>query len=154
MSGFEVDADLVRTLAKLLDETGLGELEYEIEGHRIRVARPSGGVSTAVQVPVAQSVAPTDGSAAGTSDDASRPPDDALGTVTSPMVGTIYLSPTPDDPPFVGPGDTVAAGQTVMLIEAMKTFNEIKATSAGRVTSVLVTTGQPVEYGEPLLVIQ
>ena len=77
-----------------------------------------------------------------------------MGAVTSPMVGVAFLSPDPGSPPFVTPGQAVTVGQTVMLIEAMKTFNQIKATTAGTVGKIMVTNGQPVEYGQPLLVIE
>ncbi len=147
MAKFDVDGDLVRKLASLLEETGLGEIEFEIENCRIRVARPGATVSAVAPVP-AGPAAVADPVAAPTPKDGSEP-----GSVTSPMVGTIYLSPAPDEPPFARLGDAVAAGQTLMLVEAMKTFNEIKATKAGTLKELLVESGQPVEYGEVLAII-
>lgn len=153
MGDFDVDSDLVRKLASLLEETGLGEIEFEADGRRIRVVRPGGGQAAAGPAPIAATDATPDAGAG------PEPSDTATGiahpgTVTSPMVGTIYLSPSPDEPPFISPGDTVEVGQTVMLVEAMKTFNEIKAGRAGRVVSILIASGQPVEYGEPLAIIE
>ncbi|MCC7166895.1 MAG: acetyl-CoA carboxylase biotin carboxyl carrier protein [Rhodospirillales bacterium] len=141
-----LDADLIRELAKLLDETGLSEIEYDTGGQRLRVARnlvaahavaaPVAGVSAA-----SAGVAPTE---------AGHHP----GAVTAPMVGVAYLAPEPGAPNFVKPGDQVAEGQTVLLIEAMKTFNPIRAPKAGKVTLILVNNGQPVEFGEPLIVLE
>jgi len=149
MPKFDVDADLVRKLAELLGETDLGEIEYEAEGRRIRVARPQGGSGRHAPAeappppPPAAAIAP-----------APEPADtQPAGAVTSPMVGTVYLSASPGEPPFASEGDSVVAGETLMLVEAMKTFNEIKAPHAGRLSSILVENGQPVEYGETLAII-
>ena len=145
---FDIDAELVRKLAGLLEETGLGEIEYEVAGARIRVVRPVGGpaapVAAAAVIPTAPTAPPVTASA----------PDDHPGAVTSPMVGTVYHSPAPGDPPLVRVGDTVTAGQPMLLIEAMKTFNEVKAPRSGTVVSIDVESGQPVEYGELLAVIE
>ncbi|MCZ6764667.1 MAG: acetyl-CoA carboxylase biotin carboxyl carrier protein [Alphaproteobacteria bacterium] len=151
MGDFDVDSDLVRKLAKLLVETGLGEIEYEADSQRIRVARPAPIGAAATVGAAADSAKPATAAepAPGTNQEATHP-----GTVTSPMVGAVYLIPSPEDPPFITPGDSVTVGQTLMLIEAMKTFNEIKAERAGRVVSILVENGQPVEYGEPLVIIE
>ncbi len=150
MAEFEIDAELVRTLAALLDETGLGEIEFEADGRRVRVARPgTSAVAMApgpMAVPSPVAAAPT---AQASGDTPLRP-----GTVTSPMVGTVYLSAAPDEPRFANVGDQVDAGQTLMLVEAMKTFNEITAQKAGRLTELLVENGQPVEFGEALAVIE
>ncbi len=125
------DAEAVRVLAAILADTGLTEIEVEAKDLRIRVARaPAGG-------------------AALTEDDSLHP-----GAVLSPMVGIAYLAPDPASPPYVSVGQAVVPGQTVLLIEAMKTFNQIKAPRAGTVTRVLVTPGSPVEYGEPLLIVE
>lgn len=145
---FDIDADLVRKLADLLAETGLAEIEYEVEGRRVRVARPQAG-TVAVAAPAAAPAAPAAQPAAAPADPATHP-----GAVTSPMVGTVYLSPSPEDPPFARVGDTVRAGQTLLLVEAMKTFNEVKAPRAGTVTQIAVATGQPVEYGELLAIVE
>jgi len=151
------DKDLVRELAALLEETGLTEIEIEHEGKRVRVAR---GVNLTTTLT-------TDGGQSEARETAARPatevrppqsrPDDIVihpGTVTSPMVGTAYRSPEPGAPPFVEVGTHVAAGQTLLIIEAMKTMNQIPSPRAGTVIAILVEDGQPVEYGEPLAVIE
>ena len=149
MTKFEPDEDLVRKLASLLSETDLTEIEYEADGQRIRVAR--GGVQPAagavVEAPPAPAPAPT-GEGRGDGDGV---PGNA---VTSPMVGTVYMAPEPGAPPFVSAGDQVAEGQTLMIIEAMKVMNPIPSPRAGKVTRVMTQDGQPVEFGEPLLVIE
>lgn len=144
---FDIDPDLVRKLADLLNETGLAEIEYEDNGKRVRVAMPGAGAVTAAVAapPVAAAAAP----APGGGDAAAHP-----GAVTAPMVGTVYLAQSPEDPPFVKAGDTVREGQTLLLIEAMKTFNEVKAPHAGTVQSIAVASGQPVEFGEVLAIIE
>ncbi|MHA1564617.1 MAG: acetyl-CoA carboxylase biotin carboxyl carrier protein [Alphaproteobacteria bacterium] len=142
MAKFDVDGDLVRKLAGLLEETGLGEIEFESADCRIKVVRPGGPAVAAAPMVAAPSLEAVAAVAAPVSGDP--------GSVTSPMVGTIYLSPSPDEPPFVTVGDSVIAGQTLMLVEAMKTFNEISAPKAGKVTEILVESGQPVEFGEVL----
>jgi len=148
MSGeFDVDAELVRKLADLLAETGLGEIEYEADGKRIRVVRP--GVAAA-PVAVAAAVAPEPVAAVAAPVSAGPHP----GAVVSPMVGTVYLSSGPGEPPMVKIGQHVSEGQTVLLIEAMKVYNEIRAPRAGTVVQLAVANGQPVEYGEVLAVIE
>ena len=150
-NSFDIDSDLVRKLADLLNETGLAEIEYEDNGKRLRVAMPGvGAVTTAVAAPaVAAAPAPSAAPAKAGGDAASH-----LGAVTSPMVGTVYLAQAPEDPPFVKAGDIVREGQTILLIEAMKTFNEVKAPRAGTVQSIAVASGQPVEFGEVLAIIE
>ncbi|HZB93103.1 MAG TPA: acetyl-CoA carboxylase biotin carboxyl carrier protein subunit [Stellaceae bacterium] len=139
-----VDGDLVRTLAALLEETGLTEIEYAMGERRIRVSR---GTAAAPAVTVAM---PAPSAAA-----APPPaPVEAPGTVKAPMVGTAYLSPQPDAAPFVKLGDSVRQGQTLLIIEAMKVMNQIPAPRAGRVARILVADGAPVEYGQPLLVLE
>ena len=147
--GGNFDKDLIRELAALLDETGLTEIEIEIEGRRIRVAR--GGVLRAVAGVEGAGLEPreTGGKRSAREELLVHP-----GTVTSPMVGTAYRSPEPGAPPFVEVGTKVAAGQTLVIIEAMKTMNQIPAPRAGVVLAILVEDGQPVEYGEPLAVIE
>jgi acetyl-CoA carboxylase biotin carboxyl carrier protein len=143
-----VDADMVRELAKLLEETGLTELEIEQGGVRVRVAR--GG--TIMAAPAAFSAAP----AAGAASPKEMQPEPARrqGTlVTSPMVGTVYLSPQPGAPPFVKIGDNVS-DSTLCIIEAMKTMNPVPSPAAGRIVEIYVHDGQPVEFGEPLMLIE
>jgi acetyl-CoA carboxylase biotin carboxyl carrier protein len=144
------DADAVRALATILAETGLTEIEIEGKEGRIRVARAPAQFTGAT--PVAATIAVT--APAATPAPPAEPDEaDHPGAVLSPMVGIAFLAPEPGAPPFVQPGQTVTAGQTLMLIEAMKTFNQIKAPKAGTVARILVETGAPVEYGEPLLIL-
>ena len=144
------DADVIRSLAALLDETGLSEIEYESGGTRIRVAK-GGTVVAAATVPAAASIAPTPAPAA-------TPPGangaDHAGMVTSPMVGVAYLAAQPGTPPFVRVGDTVTEGQTLLIIEAMKVMNQIRAPRAGRVAQILVADADAVEYGAALMLIE
>ena len=146
MSRIQFDPEAIRALATILRDTGLTEIEIVEADNRIRVVR----APSVVAAPVAHAAPPT------VVMPAAAPPDDAPhpGTVPSPMVGVAYLSAEPGAPPFVTPGQAVTAGQTVMLIEAMKTFNQIKAPKAGTVTRILVTSGEAVEYAQPLLVIE
>ena len=145
MTKFEPDEDLVRKLASLLSETDLTEIEYEADGQRIRVAR--GGVRPAAGVVVE---APPAAAGDGRGDGDGVPPN----AVVSPMVGTVYMAPEPGAPPFVSAGDQVSEGQTLMIIEAMKVMNPIPSPRAGKVTRVMTQDGQPVEFGEPLLIIE
>ena len=144
-----IKSDLIRALAEVLDETKLTEIEYDAEGIRIRVARQAQAMNVHHAAPVAQ-LAPTASHAPGTGHDEAPP----ANAVTSPMVGVVYLSPEPGSPRFADVGTTVHEGQTLLLIEAMKTFNPIQATRAGKVTRILVTDGQPVEFGEPLVIVE
>ncbi|WP_088347405.1 MULTISPECIES: acetyl-CoA carboxylase biotin carboxyl carrier protein [Rhodomicrobium] len=140
-----VDEALIRSLAELLNDTGLSEIEIEQKGLRVRIARNL-TVAAAVGAPLA--AAPAAIALAPVS------ADNHPGTLKSPMVGTCYRSPEPGAPAFVEVGTAVKAGQTVLIIEAMKTMNHIPAPKAGVVKSVLVENGQPVEFGEPLLIIE
>ena len=147
-----IDHDLIRELAKLLDETGLTEIEFERGGERVRVARRLAPAAVPVAAgPGAGRDPPpvklaTDG---GPIDPASHP-----GLVTSPMVGTAYVGPKPGDRPFVEVGSRVTAGDTLLIIEAMKTMNQIPAPRTGTVIQILVEDGQPVEFGEPLMIVE
>ena len=148
------DPEVIRELARILAETGLTEIEISDKDRRLRVARtpaPSAAALTyaAPAIPEQAVAPPAPARSADDADDLANSP----GAVTSPMVGVAYLSPEPGAPPYVQPGQAVQAGQTVMLIEAMKTFNQIKAPRSGTVARLLVASGEPVEYGQPLLVI-
>ena len=146
---FSIDDALVRKLAGLLDETRLTEIEYAWGEHRIRVTRQPGPVHAAVGV--APSVAPVAVAAAPAAvEDLSKHP----GAVTSPMVGTAYLSPQPGAPAFVRVGDSVSAGQPLLIVEAMKVMNQIRSTKAGRVARILVEDTAPVEFGQVLVILE
>jgi len=155
MAKFEMDTDFIRKLAAILEETGLGEIELSDGERKIRVARPATVAAHATPIavaPVAAAAAPmavAPVAVAGTGDQTKHP-----GAVKSPMVGTAYLSPEPGKPVFVHVGDKVAAGQTLLIIEAMKTFNPIKATKAGTVTQILIENARPVEFGEVLMIVE
>ncbi|MGI4810992.1 MAG: acetyl-CoA carboxylase biotin carboxyl carrier protein [Janthinobacterium lividum] len=151
MSSIQFDPEAIRSLANILRDAGLTEIEIVEADRRIRVTRAAVVTAPAavVAAPVTVAAAPIAAAAAAVAEDVAPP-----GAVTSPMVGVAFLSPDPGSPPFVTQGQAVTAGQTIMLIEAMKTFNQIKAAKAGTVGKILVTNGQPVEYGQPLLVIE
>jgi acetyl-CoA carboxylase biotin carboxyl carrier protein len=148
----QIDARLVRRLAGILNDTGLSEIEVEHDGLRIRVARTltaAASVAVAaplpapvVAAPVAEAPVPAAPAAVAAGD-----------AVKSPMVGTVYLQPQPDAPSFIKVGDMVSEGQTLMIVEAMKTMNPIPAPRAGKVLEILAVNGQPVEFGEPLAII-
>ena len=144
-----VDQDLIRQLAALLKETDLSEIEVETEQVRLRVARQVGGSFVSVAAPAHAPAAAAAAPAAAAVPDASHP-----GALTSPMVGTTYLAAEPGAAPFVTVGAKVSVGQTVLIIEAMKTMNHIPATKAGTVVKILVEDGQPVEFGEPLIIVE
>jgi acetyl-CoA carboxylase biotin carboxyl carrier protein len=150
-----IDVRLVRKLADILTDTGLSEIEVERDGLKIKVAKTLGGsIQVAAPAPVAYA-APAPAAAAPAAAVAAAPAERAKGDlVNSPMVGTVYLQSQPDAPPFVKVGDSVTAGQTLLIIEAMKTMNPIPAPRAGRIVEVLVADAQPVEFGEPLVVIE
>lgn len=148
----EFDAAAIRELAQILRETDLTEIELVNADQRLRVVRQSViAAPAATQVTVA---APAATPVTVTAAPAEMLDADHPGAVTSPMVGVAYLSPEPGAAPFVTVGSKVAQGQTLLLIEAMKTYNQIKATRTGTVTRILVESGTPVEYGEPLMIIE
>jgi len=142
----EADRELIRELANLLDETGLTEIEIERDGVRVRVARGREvthvvGGAVAMAAPAPATIAPAD-------------PSSHPGVVTSPMVGTAYLGPSPGAKPFIDVGSRVSAGDTLLIVEAMKTMNQIPAPRSGTVTRILIEDAHPVEFGEPLLIIE
>ena len=155
MSRIKFDPEAIRALATILSDTGLTEIEIVEADSRIRVVRAAAPVVAPViyaappQAAPAQAMPPVLPPAA-----AAETPPSPASTVPSPMVGIAYLSAEPGSPPFVLVGQAVSAGQTVMLIEAMKTFNQIKAPRAGTVTRILVSSGEPIEYDQPLMVIE
>jgi acetyl-CoA carboxylase biotin carboxyl carrier protein len=149
MAKLEFDEALVRRLSELLEETGLSEIEYEAEGHRIRVARNSQATAVLAPGPAPAAVcrpetveAPGDGEAA------------LANAVAAPMVGTVYVAPEPGGAAFVNVDDRVEQGQTLVVIEAMKVMNPIPSPRTGTVKRILIQDGQPVEFGEPLMVIE
>jgi len=149
-----IDPALVRELAAILTDTGLSEIEIEHGELRLRLARTLVSASAPATVHVAHAPAAAPAApppaAAPSAPDLSKHP----GAVPSPMVGTAYLSPEPGATPFIKVGDAVTQGQTLMVVEAMKTFNPIPAPRAGKVTAILVTDAQPVEFGEPLVILE
>jgi len=150
----KLDTGLVRELAAILREADLGELEVEHEGLRIRVSKPAAPVVQAAVAAPAMAAAPVAAVAPAPAAAAEAPagvPDNAI---KSPMVGTVYLSPEPGAKAFVNVGDKVKKGDTLMLVEAMKTFNPVEADRAGTVKAIYATDAQPVEYGEPLILIE
>jgi acetyl-CoA carboxylase biotin carboxyl carrier protein len=146
-----IDTRLVRRLAAILNSTGLSEIEVERDGLKIRVARQVTAAATVVHAPAAVlAPAPAPAVAPEFTGEALPPGE----VIKSPMVGTVYLQSQPGSPPFIKVGDRVAQGQTLLIIEAMKTMNPIPAPKAGVVRAVLAEDGQPVEFGEPLAVIE
>ena len=159
----QVDQDLIRTIAELLNKENLAEIEIEQEDLRVRVTRSYPNEAPAYAPPPMQYMAPPAAAPAPSAPAGSVPAaapakaEDLAanpGTLTSPMVGTAYRASEPGKPPFVDVGAKVSEGQTVLIIEAMKTMNQIPAHRSGTVTRILVDDAQPVEYGEPLVVIE
>lgn len=152
MTKFDLDKETIRELAALLEETGLTEMEYEWRGRRLRLSRQSGGIAvTSAPAPAisGEKKSAKGGDPAGAAIDASHP-----GAVAAPMVGTVYLQAEPGATPFVQLGDKVAPGQTLLIIEAMKTMNPVRAHRAGTVARLLVDDTQPVEYGDVLMILE
>jgi acetyl-CoA carboxylase biotin carboxyl carrier protein len=145
-----IDPDIVRELARLLDETGLNEIEFERDGERVRVARQTqGGAPASSRAPAGAADVTLPGREPVPLDPAKHP-----GVITSPMVGTAYVGPEPGARPFVEVGSRVQAGDTILIVEAMKTMNQIPSPRAGTVVQILIEDGQPVEFGEPLMIIE
>jgi len=151
-SKFNIDGEAVRKLAEILVETDLSEIEYEDNGSRIYVSRKA-NVQTAVMPQMVMNpqplTSPVPAAAPQATDWAKHP-----GAVRSPMVGTAYLSPEPGTANFIKLGDNVSAGQTLLIVEAMKVMNQIKAPHAGKITQLFVADASPVEYDEPLMIIE
>lgn len=145
MAKFDIDEALVRKLSGLLEDTGLTEIEYSVGEQTIRVSRGSGGLAFAPPASAAPLPA---------TDDEQLSTGPIPGAITAPMVGVVYLAPEPGSPPFVKPGDTVNEGDTLLLIEAMKTFNPVRAPRSGRVARILVADKVPVEFGEDLVILE
>jgi acetyl-CoA carboxylase biotin carboxyl carrier protein len=145
-----IDHDVIRDLAKLLDETGLTEIEFERDGVSVRVARHLSAPSSRARPADVQPGAAISSAPAPAAVDPTQHP----GVIVSPMVGTVYLGPAPGARPFVDAGSQVKAGEPLLIIEAMKTMNQIPAPRSGTVIQVLVEDGQPVEYGQPLMIIE
>lgn len=144
-----IDSSVIRELATLLTETGLTEIEVEQNGARLRVARQVTGSFVAASASAAATVPAAPAAAA----EPAKPKGPAAGTVPSPMVGTVYIAPEPGKPPFIKVGDKVNEGDTLLIVEAMKTMNPIQAPRSGTVTEICVRDAEPVEYGQPLVVI-
>jgi len=152
MTNASFDPKTVRALAEILVDTGLTEIEVETKDGKVRLARTPAVITQHVSAPMpAQAAAPVAAAPAAlpAADDAKHP-----GAVLSPMVGVAYLSPEPGAAAFIAVGQSVTVGQTLLLIEAMKTYNQIRAQKAGTVLRILVEPGQPVEYGQPLLILE
>jgi acetyl-CoA carboxylase biotin carboxyl carrier protein len=147
--GPAIDHELIRELARLLDETGLTEIAIEHDGASVRVARHIGGSATRARAAEMTVAVPGAAPTATAIDPAQHP-----GLVASPMVGTAYRGPEPGARPFVEVGSQVKVGETLIIIEAMKTMNQIPTPRSGTVIQILVEDGQPVEYGEPLMIIE
>ena len=145
-----VDRELIQELTKILDETGLTEIEIEQDGQRVRVARNVGRMVAAAPGAVAAGPAPKPAAEPATHSDPLKHP----GVVKSPMVGTAYMAGEPGGKPFIEVGSRVKAGDTLLIVEAMKTMNQIPAPRSGTVTQILIEDGQPVEFGEPLVIIE
>ena len=146
-----IDKELIRELAALLDETGLTEIEIERDGLRVRVGR--GGVATSVPMhstPIPPPLVSESAPIAAIAADLAKHP----GAVNSPMVGTAYRGASPGAPPYIEIGSKVGVGDTLLIIEAMKTMNQIPAPRSGTVTQILIEDGHPVEFGEPLMIVE
>lgn len=158
MNAMKIDVDAIRSLAELLEETNLNEIEITQADSSVRVTRNGGQVVQTVSAPVASVAAEPVPAAAPQSVEAAAPAVTDLskhpGAVTSPMVGTAYLKPDPESDSFVSVGQSVSEGDTLLIVEAMKVMNPIKASKSGTVKQIIVTDAQPVEFGEVLLIIE
>ncbi|MBI4313854.1 MAG: acetyl-CoA carboxylase biotin carboxyl carrier protein [Candidatus Omnitrophica bacterium] len=148
--GLDVNLKELKELLGLMEEHQLGEIEIEREGLRVRLKKSGGGTETVIQH---LSAAPTALPAAAAASAAALPPPKGV-TINSPMVGTFYRAPSPESPPFVELGQTIEPGKVICILEAMKLMNELKAEVKGRIVQVLAENGQPVEFGQPLFLIE
>ena len=148
------ETELVQELADILDKSGLAELEYETDAVAIRLSRVIGAAPVAATVPAVPAPAAAAPAASPIEPSASENPADLKGAVTSPMVGTVYTAPEPGAAEFVSEGDTVKAGQTLFIVEAMKVMNPITAPTTGKVTKIFIQNAQPIEFGEALAIIE
>ncbi len=149
---FDIDSDLIRKLAELLDETALSEIEYESGGRRIRVARQNFATNSSISSHTGEVITQLNNTPEAST--VNSIPEKRPGTpITAPMVGTVFLAPEPGAEPYVKLGDIINEGDTVMLIEAMKTYNPIRATKTGKILEILVEDATPVEFGEELVLI-
>jgi acetyl-CoA carboxylase biotin carboxyl carrier protein len=155
-----IDKELIRELANILNDTDLSEIEVEQDDLRIRVSRAAPAATVYAAAPAAYAPAPAAApvaapvAAAPAPAASAAPARNPANTVSSPMVGTVYLSPAPGARPFIEVGATVKEGQTILIVEAMKTMNQIPAPKSGKVVEIIVNDAQPVEYGEALVVIE
>ncbi|MCF3641382.1 acetyl-CoA carboxylase biotin carboxyl carrier protein [Rhizobium sp. TRM95111] len=149
-----IDQSLIRDLANILNETDLTEIEVQQDDLRIRVSRTPAAISMAAMPAMPAYAAPAAPQPAAAPTNAAETAKSNKNAVAAPMVGTAYLSPAPGARPFIEVGATVKEGQTILIIEAMKTMNQIPAPRSGKVTEILVEDASPVEYGEPLIVIE
>jgi len=150
-----IDQDLIRDLANILNETDLTEIEIEQDDLRVRVSRA--GTPQMIHAPVAHQQMPASvaqAPAAPSAESVAAAAAKSANTVTAPMVGTVYMSPAPGAKPFVEVGQTVKEGQTILIIEAMKTMNQIPSPRSGKVVAIMVADGDPVEFAEPMIVIE
>ncbi len=155
MAKMQVDTKLIRELAEMLNETDLSEIEVEDGERKIKLSRGGSMVHVAAPAPAPMAAAPAPAAAAPTpAAEETTNAADHPGTIFSPMVGTIYTSPDPTADAFIKVGDTVSAGQTILIVEAMKVMNQIHAAKGGVVKAILVENAQPVEYGEALVIIE
>ena len=148
------ETKLVQELADILDKSGLAELEYKTDAVAIRLSRVTGAAPVVAAAPAVLAPAGAAPTPAPAEPSAAANPADHKGAVTSPMVGTVYTAPEPGAAEFVSEGDTVKAGQTLFIVEAMKVMNPITAPSAGKVTKIFVQNAQPIEFGEALVIIE
>ena len=154
MAKMQVDTQLIRDLADLLNETDLSEIEVEDGERKIKLSRGGSAVTYAAAPPAPVAAPAAAAAAPAAAEETAADPSNHPGTVFSPMVGTVYTAPDPNSDAFIKVGDTVSAGQTILIVEAMKVMNQIHATKGGVVKAIFVENSQPIEYGEALVIIE